>query len=139
MNNWLASMGEPLLVPPNVRGFLTGTNWINSETLLARQSTANQLSKLWQETNKEDPIMLDYNGRTNDSTCKFEGFTDPRNEFAIGVPPMLKPLTFPKEYTRAMTSKVTIANFLKDCTTQWSDFETQEIQHIMSDPAYYIK
>lgn len=33
-----ASMGQNLLMPPNVKGWNTGTGWINTTTLLARQN-----------------------------------------------------------------------------------------------------
>ncbi len=34
-------------MPPNVRGFLTGTNWINTATIHARQQTAAQITNQW--------------------------------------------------------------------------------------------
>jgi hypothetical protein len=34
----LAKMGQPLFTPPNVKGWRTGTDWLNSATLLARNN-----------------------------------------------------------------------------------------------------
>jgi uncharacterized protein (DUF1800 family) len=34
----LARMGQPLFAPPNVKGWRTGTDWLNSATLLARNN-----------------------------------------------------------------------------------------------------
>ena len=36
----LAKMGQPLFAPPNVKGWRTGTDWLNSATLLARNNFA---------------------------------------------------------------------------------------------------
>src|SRR5204862_1925790 len=36
----LAKMGQVLFAPPNVKGWRTGTDWLNSATLLARNNFA---------------------------------------------------------------------------------------------------
>ena len=41
--NPLRQMGQVLFVPPNVRGWVGGRNWINSSTLAARRSLINML------------------------------------------------------------------------------------------------
>lgn len=43
----IATTGERLWQPPNVRGFRTGVNWINTHTLLARQGVAHTLASVW--------------------------------------------------------------------------------------------
>ena len=36
----LSKMGQALFAPPNVKGWRTGTDWLNSATLLARNNFA---------------------------------------------------------------------------------------------------
>jgi hypothetical protein len=40
----LAKMGQPLFAPPNVKGWRTGTDWLNSATLLARNNFAESVA-----------------------------------------------------------------------------------------------
>jgi hypothetical protein len=40
----LAKMGQPLFAPPNVKGWRTGTDWLNSATLLARNNFAEKVA-----------------------------------------------------------------------------------------------
>jgi hypothetical protein len=40
----LASMGQVLFAPPNVKGWRTGTDWLNSATLLARNNLAERIA-----------------------------------------------------------------------------------------------
>lgn len=41
---WLPSMGQSLFSPPNVKGWRTGTDWLNSATLLARNNFAERVA-----------------------------------------------------------------------------------------------
>lgn len=40
--------GQRLWIPPNVRGFLTGTNWIGTFSMSQRQAIAHSLASMWQ-------------------------------------------------------------------------------------------
>jgi hypothetical protein len=40
----LAKMGQALFAPPNVKGWRTGTDWLNSATLLARNNFAEKVA-----------------------------------------------------------------------------------------------
>ena len=40
----LAKMGQVLFAPPNVKGWRTGTDWLNSATLLARNNFAEHVA-----------------------------------------------------------------------------------------------
>lgn len=44
----IARSGQTLFEPPNVRGYLTGTGWINAMTLAGRQAVAQSLALAWQ-------------------------------------------------------------------------------------------
>jgi hypothetical protein len=48
----LAKMGQVLFAPPNVKGWRTGTDWLNSATLLARNNFAESVATgQWKRTN----------------------------------------------------------------------------------------
>ena len=40
----LSRMGQSLFAPPNVKGWRTGTDWLNSATLLARNNFAEKVA-----------------------------------------------------------------------------------------------
>ena len=52
----LAKMGQVLFAPPNVKGWRTGTDWLNSATLLARNNFAETVATgIWPRTKNNGP------------------------------------------------------------------------------------
>jgi hypothetical protein len=51
----LAKMGQALFAPPNVKGWRTGTDWLNSATLLARNNFAEKVALGTWNTNARPP------------------------------------------------------------------------------------
>ncbi|HXD86334.1 MAG TPA: DUF1800 domain-containing protein [Urbifossiella sp.] len=52
----LAKMGQVLFAPPNVKGWRTGTDWLNSATLLARNNFAETVATgNWKQTSVKNP------------------------------------------------------------------------------------
>jgi hypothetical protein len=59
---WLATMGQVLFAPPNVKGWRGGTDWLNTATLLARDNFAEALTTgtLWgRDQARTMPTALD--------------------------------------------------------------------------------
>jgi|GEM_PF-549322 len=52
----LAKMGQVLFAPPNVKGWRTGTDWLNSATLLARNNFAETLAMGAWERGRDDGV-----------------------------------------------------------------------------------
>jgi hypothetical protein len=52
---WVRAMGQPLLTPPNVKGWPGGTGWLNTSTILERDNFAEALAMgtLWPGTSPE--------------------------------------------------------------------------------------
>ncbi len=72
--------GQKLFEPPNVRGYLTGVNWVNTVSLIYRQRVATALSAVFQ-TLPPAPG----NSPATVSPSAFTGFADPR----LGDQPIL--------------------------------------------------
>jgi len=79
----LAKMGQVLFQPPNVKGWRTGTDWLNSATLLARNNFAETVATgNWPRTSARSPSEREFFGTTKPAVAAAE----PAGEVAVPVP-----------------------------------------------------
>jgi uncharacterized protein (DUF1800 family) len=83
----LSGMGQALFAPPNVKGWRTGTDWLNSATMLARNNFAEVMAfqEWWKSSNSETAVTVD---AKLTATLQFgpPGVTKPEAEKVVAEP-----------------------------------------------------
>ena len=97
----LAKMGQTLFAPPNVKGWRTGTDWLNSATLLARNNFAETVATgNWPRTPPPNP---------NAGTVKTATFKDGPGELPPDPPAPAPDAPFDPAVTLFATKPATVA------------------------------
>ena len=82
----LAKMGQTLFAPPNVKGWRTGTDWLNSATLLARNNFAERVAiGEWNRNGRPSPTRGQFRPPSEPSTSD-----GPKTDTASAPPPEAK-------------------------------------------------
>ncbi len=108
-----AALGQNLLAPPNVRGWVGGTLWINTETLARRQQWLQRLLRAEEmRTHKKNP--------------------DPRQDLYFDVQKWWQPFANSEQAIQFLL-------VLKPTTPIGKTASLETIQQIINDPVYQLK